>query len=337
MDWDKIATQDDPETTPSHLLEPYSYLALLPLANRNVRRLFIHAFNNAYFHIESSQILTAIEDTIAVLHNLSLLIDDIEDSLELRRGSTTAHVKYGVPLTINCANSMYFSAMNTALSVLPLAFALTHPTTSIGDFTAATLRILILEMLNLHRGQGTDIYWRDFSSAEQLPLIDDYINMVKHKTGGLFRLSSRLLAQCSDRAQSSMVIPVTNLLGIMYQIRDDYLNITDKSYAHLKGVAGEDLVEGKLSLPILHCLHQKREGPLHHYIFDLSHHERVDLVDKRQECIQYMHDAGLLQYTLDMLHECRKELHKMINDDALVDRDSASVLLDIVNSLCTVD
>jgi geranylgeranyl diphosphate synthase type 3 len=50
-----------------------------------------------------------------MLHNASLLIDDIQDNSKLRRGAPVAHSIYGVPLTINAANHIYFLAMQKAL------------------------------------------------------------------------------------------------------------------------------------------------------------------------------------------------------------------------------
>lgn len=55
-----------------------------------------------------------------MLHNASLLIDDIQDNSKLRRGAPVAHSIYGVPLTINAANYVYFLAMQKAS-------ALKHP------------------------------------------------------------------------------------------------------------------------------------------------------------------------------------------------------------------
>jgi len=52
-----------------------------------------------------------------MLHNASLLIDDIQDNSKLRRGSPVAHSIYGVPLTINAANYVYFLAMQKALTL----------------------------------------------------------------------------------------------------------------------------------------------------------------------------------------------------------------------------
>jgi geranylgeranyl diphosphate synthase type 3 len=91
-------------------------------------RLFINDFSylfyfelkkkafNLWLHIPEDKLIV-IGDLIEMLHNASLLIDDIQDNSKLRRGSPVAHNIYGVPLTINAANYVYFLAMQKALTL----------------------------------------------------------------------------------------------------------------------------------------------------------------------------------------------------------------------------
>ena len=51
------------------------------------------------------------------------------------------------------------------------------------------------ELLNLHRGQGLEIHWRDNSSC---PSMEEYVEMIGNKTGGLLRLAVRLMQACSE-------------------------------------------------------------------------------------------------------------------------------------------
>jgi len=113
------------------------------------------------------------------------MIDDIEDNSKLRRGTPVAHVVYGVPQTLNTANLVYFMALSEV-------HALGNP---------RAVQVFLDEMLNLHRGQGLDIFWRDNNVC---PTEEEYIHMVKNKTGGLFRLSV-LLMQVLSRPLFSLV------------------------------------------------------------------------------------------------------------------------------------
>jgi len=89
------------------LLEPYKYLLEIP--GKGVRSRLILAFNQ-WLQIDKTS-LTAISEIIDMLHTASLLVDDIEDNSKLRRGVPVAHLIYGVPATINCANYVYFLAL----------------------------------------------------------------------------------------------------------------------------------------------------------------------------------------------------------------------------------
>ena len=89
--------------------------------------------------------MTQIKSIISRLHNASLLVDDIEDGSQLRRGKPVAHAIFGVPYTLNAANYAYFVALEEC-----------H---RLGSPEA--LSVFVEELLNLHRGQGQDIVWRD--------------------------------------------------------------------------------------------------------------------------------------------------------------------------------
>lgn len=115
------------------------------------------------------------------------------------------HRIYGVAQTINSANYVYFMAQ-MELSKLPNSNAL--------------FIIFNEELLNLHRGQGLELFWRDTMTV---PTMNDYLQMISNKTGGLFRLGSRLL-QCLGSGQADLT-RLANILGLIYQIRDDYKNL----------------------------------------------------------------------------------------------------------------
>lgn len=105
-------------------------------------------------------------------------IDDIQDSSQLRRGLPVAHKIFGIAQTINSANYAYFQAQSEL-----------H---KIGDPRA--VEIFTDELLQLHKGQGMDLYWRDSLIC---PTEEEYLEMVSNKTGGLFRLAIKLMQICS--------------------------------------------------------------------------------------------------------------------------------------------
>lgn len=88
----------------------------------------------------------------------------------------------------------------------------------------AMIGIFSEELLNLHRGQGMDLFWRNTMTT---PTEEEYLLMISNKTGGLFRLAIRLMQAVSTTAID--LVPLMDTLGLLFQIRDDYLNLTSKT------------------------------------------------------------------------------------------------------------
>ncbi|XP_064458641.1 terpene synthase-like isoform X3 [Ornithodoros turicata] len=181
----------------------------------------------------------AIGEIVQMLHNASLLIDDIEDSSVLRRGIPVAHNIFGIASTINSANFVYFLGLEKCLQ-------LGHPE-AIAVFTE--------QCLELHRGQGMEIFWRDNYIC---PTEEEYARMVKRKTGGLFGLAVRLMQLFSEN--KSDFTGLIGTLGLYFQIRDDYANLVSKEYTENKSFA-EDLTEGKFSFPIINAIQTYPDDP----------------------------------------------------------------------------
>jgi geranylgeranyl diphosphate synthase, type III len=152
------------------LFGPYDYLFAHP--GKDIRAQLIAAFNE-WLEVPPAS-LEIITKVVGMLHTASLLVDDVEDSSFLRRGLPVAHSIFGTAQTINSANYVYFCALQELMK-------LGNP---------KTIEIYTEELLNLHRGQGMDLFWRDTLTC---PSEDDYLEMVGNKTGGLFRLAVKLM------------------------------------------------------------------------------------------------------------------------------------------------
>lgn len=247
------------------LLGPYNYLA----NNRghNIREHLIAAFG-AVIKVDKSDLET-ISHITKILHNSSLLVDDVEDNSMLRRGLPAAHCLFGVPQTINSANYMYFVALQEVLKLK--------------SYDAVS--IFTEEMINLHRGQGMDLYWRETLTC---PSEDEYLEMVVHKTGGLFRLALRLMLSVASKQEDHEKINfdlthLTDTLGVIYQILDDYLNLQSTELTENKGFC-EDISEGKFSFPLIHSI---RTNP--------DNHEILNILKQRTS------DASLKKYAVDYM------------------------------------
>jgi geranylgeranyl diphosphate synthase type 3 len=265
------------------ILEPYKYLSEVP--GKEVRALLIASFNK-WLNIDDEQ-LHKIKMVIQMLHNASLLIDDIEDNSKLRRGVPVAHTVYGIASTINCANYVYFLAMDQC-------YHLGRP---------EAVQVFLEELLHLHRGQGYDIYWRDNNKC---PSEEEYKMMVTEKTGGLFRLAVRLMQVFSENKTD--FIPLVNDLGLFFQIRDDYINLQSEKYMLNKSFC-EDLTEGKFSFPIIHAI---LKNPSDHRLQNILK-QRTESTELKIYAVEYMKKMGSFEYTKKVIEEYRNSIMEKID------------------------
>ncbi|KAH8880034.1 geranylgeranyl pyrophosphate synthetase [Thozetella sp. PMI_491] len=253
------------------LIAPYSYLDAHP--GKEFRGQLIKAFD-AWLEVppESLEVITKV---VGMLHCASLLVDDVEDSSTLRRGIPVAHHIFGVPQTINSANYIYFCALQELQRLK----------------NQKTIAVFADELLNLHRGQGMDLFWRDTLTC---PTEDDYLEMVGNKTGGLFRLGIKLM-QAESRSLIDCV-PLVNLVGLIYQIRDDYKNLWSREYKDNKGMC-EDLTEGKFSFPVIHSV---RSDPTNLQLLNILKQKTKD-EEVKLYAVKYMESTGSFEYTRQVL------------------------------------
>ncbi|MDR2803937.1 MAG: polyprenyl synthetase family protein [Treponema sp.] len=178
-------------------------------------------------------------------HNASLIHDDIEDKADERRGKPAIHLLYGMDTAINSGCFLYF---------LPLS--------CIDGWNApqeTKLKLYSLwarEMRALHFGQSLDIAWH--RDPQALPAINDYYKMCALKTGVLARFAASVgyLAAAENCSGDAPFAKAAEKLGIGFQILDDVKNLTEGAPGKKRG---DDVVEGKKSLPILLYLHGESE------------------------------------------------------------------------------
>ncbi|KAI9355572.1 geranylgeranyl pyrophosphate synthase [Pilaira anomala] len=241
--------RSDNRTSDEIILEPYTYLLSHP--GKDIRTKLITAFN-LWLNVPKDT-LDVINKAIGMLHNASLMIDDVQDDSELRRGFPVSHHIYGIPQTINTANLVYFLAIQDILKLgIP-----------------GMVEICTEELIHLHQGQGIELYWRD---SKTCPTEPEYLDMVNNKTGGLLRLAVRLMQAASESEVD--YTPLVNMIGIHFQVRDDYMNLKSDAYTENKGFC-EDLTEGKFSFPIIHAIRS-----------DLTNRQLLNIISQKPTAIE---------------------------------------------------
>lgn len=173
-----------------------------------------------------------------MLHNASLVHDDLQDGDGTRRGRPTVWKKFGPAQAINLGDAMiaYTILLMQRLEV-PAELR-----------ERATCRVL-LEMLRVIEGQVQDLELK----ARTGVALPDYMQMVEGKTSRLFALpmgGAALLCGASEEVEQGLVEAACHI-GVLFQIQDDILDVYgDKG----RGFTGNDIREGKRSVLAVHCL-----------------------------------------------------------------------------------
>ncbi|WVW83511.1 hypothetical protein I302_105532 [Kwoniella bestiolae CBS 10118] len=274
------------------LLEPYTYISANP--GKEFRGKLIDAFN-VWLKVPEED-LKVVTRIVRMLHNASLLMDDVEDNSELRRGLPVAHTIYGIPQTINTANYVYFLAMQELLSLRSK------------DKEGKDVDVVGLvtdELLHLHRGQGLDLFWRDTLTC---PTEKEYVDMVLGKAGGLLRLAVKLMMAKSG--SNVDYVPLVNLISVWFQIRDDYMNLQSTEYEANKGYC-EDLTEGKFSFPVVHGV---RADDSNRQILNVLQ-KKTTSVSLKKHVVDYLRDeTKSFEYTKKIIISLQNQIEEEIRD-----------------------
>ena len=179
---------------------------------------------------------------IELIHNFSLVHDDIQDNSDKRRGRNTVWVNWGAPMAINVGDALVVIANQAILDLAEY-----YP----AEVVIKAAGILNNSCLDLTRGQFLDMSYEDRNDLG----IDEYWPMVGGKTSALLAACTHigaLLGNASEAEQEAYRLFGWHL-GLAFQVEDDILGIWGDELITGKSAAS-DLVEGKNSLPVLYGL-----------------------------------------------------------------------------------
>ena len=178
-----------------------------------------------------------------LIHNGSVIIDDIEDDSETRRGDPCTHRIYGLPASINVGNMLYF------LPILSLGRHAGLDAEQREEIYELLMRVFVCA----HMGQGQDLYWshpnmvrdRDFWLAPDLEA--KICQAHAFKTAALIKALSEIVAIIAKADQKMRAIcrDFSETLGLAFQIVDDVNNFTKRPEWGKR--RGEDLAAGKVT------------------------------------------------------------------------------------------
>jgi geranylgeranyl diphosphate synthase, type I len=175
---------------------------------------------------------------VEMIHNFTLVHDDIMDNDEMRHGVPTVHKKFGMPIAILAGDVLYSKA---------------YQILSNSNLSAKVVNELVSRLskacVDVCEGQLLDI---KMAESKKIPSQTNYIKMIEKKTAALFDVSCSMGAICANAKQNDIekLSSFGKNLGIAFQITDDLIGVMGDPKMTKKPV-GNDLREGKKSLPIV--------------------------------------------------------------------------------------
>lgn len=239
-----------------------------------------------------------------LIHNGSVIIDDIEDNSRTRRGEATIHRRYGLATALNAGNMLYF---------LPLLEISAHEgldTAQRGEI----LELLAQMFARAHLGQAQDLYWSSLEAKERARVSGE------EKTGALVLQAHAFKSAAAVKAIAEIACVIarapaeTRALaarlgeswGTAFQMVDDVNNFAAAS--DWGKVRGEDIHEGKVTYPVHLAMRALEGGPRRRLTEILGHDELRQSEAGLEEAIGLIEASGALE-------RCRAEARALMEAD----------------------
>ncbi len=239
----------------------------------------------------NTKIALKLAPIVELIHNGTIIVDDVEDNSEMRRGKPAMHLLCGIDCAINNGNLLYFA---------PLALLFKNADELSDEQKLRIYNMYAEEMLLLSVGQGIDIYWH--KSKDALPSEEEYLQMCFCKTGVLARFAARLGAIIANAPKNieQKLASFGASIGVAFQIQDDILNIAPKSGSWGKEL-GDDITEGKRTLLVIKACNTLPEEKAAKLLSILNEHTRDK--EKIKLAIELIKESGAIQYAKQRARE----------------------------------
>ena len=236
--------------------------------------------------------------SIEIIHNFTLIHDDIIDQDPIRRGLDAVHVQYDDATAINAGDAM-----------LAVGFEILAESEDIPENRLSHLIRSIGKMVRkVAEGQQEDI---EFENREDVSE-QDYIDMIAGKTSAMFETCARtgaILGNADEDTVENMAQWGLNL-GLCFQLMDDLIDITGDTET-LGKPAGSDIVQGKMTLIAIHAKKTGEDLPNFDSVFGSGDSDS----EKLSRAVSELEDSGSIEYARgramhhhSLAHQCLDNL-----------------------------
>jgi geranylgeranyl diphosphate synthase type I len=242
---------------------------------------------------------------VELIHTFSLIHDDIMDKDDMRRGKPSVHILWGEPMAILAGDTLFSKAFETVLETQIDGVSY--------ERVVNALKTVVDSCIKICEGQASDMCFEgnfDVSEAE-------YMNMIYKKTGALIAAATRSGAIIGGGTpdQVEVLTEYGRLIGLAFQIQDDYLDVISDE-ENLGKPVGSDITEGKMTLMVVHALSNASDDDKNEIVSILEADEDTD-VDR---AIELFGKYGSINYArdiaLDNVDQAKKLLETLDESEA---------------------
>ncbi len=243
---------------------------------------------------------------IELIHTFSLIHDDIMDKDEMRRGSPSVHVVWGEPMAILAGDTLFAKAYEIVLEseIDGVSY----------ERVVKALKTVVDACIKICEGQASDMCFEGNFDVKE----SEYMTMIYKKTGALIAAATRsgAIVGGGDPEQVEILTEYGRLIGLAFQIQDDYLDVVSDEKDLGKPI-GSDIAEGKMTLMVVHALSKASEDDKKELISLLKANqgdtnvERVIELFEKYGSIDYAHFIAL-----ENVDKAKKLLDKLESSEA---------------------
>lgn len=215
----------DWQMQPANLYQPIEYI--LSQGGKRIRPYLCLVANEMFGGNAQKAIIPAI--AFEMLHNFTLIHDDIMDKADLRRGKPTVYKQWNTNIAILSGDALFAKAFEQMMSYQ-------------GTGKEQLLNLLLQTTLEICEGQQLDL---DFETQQNVQ-IDEYIKMIRLKTAVMLAacLKAGVIVAQADTVQQQLLYDYGIQIGLAFQIQDDYLDVYADVNKFGKKVGG-DIMDNK--------------------------------------------------------------------------------------------
>mgnify|MGYP000433295258 CR=1 FL=1 len=258
---------------------------------------------------------------VEILHNFTLIHDDIMDKDEMRRGKPTVHKLWGVEMAILAGDLLYAKAYQALLGLYKLGVS--------SERVTRAIELLTWGSVSVAEGQALDMEFEKRDDVSE----EEYLEMIKKKTAALFMASAGIggIVGGGDDNSIRALMEYARYMGIAFQIRDDILGLIGDEKVLGKPVLS-DIREGKRTILVIYTLPKLNEKERLKLLSVLGN--RQASLDELREAAELIRSTGAIEYADKLAEKYIDESLKALNKVDIKDTEALR-LLKLLNNFVT--